>query len=117
MYQTNNNIPFPTQISLKGNLNANCKRFFRVWENYEIATGLIFFDDMELRTATFLTCVGLDALEKREGFKFLETENNKDLPTVIKKVRRFPLGMLPIRLEMHRIEETEYSLLTCIDVC
>ena len=55
------NIPFPSKLDMKGNVATNWKRFKRVWENYEIASGLKTKEN-EIRTATFLTCVGTEAL-------------------------------------------------------
>ena len=34
------NIPFPSKLDMKGNVATNWKKFKRVWENYEIASGL-----------------------------------------------------------------------------
>lgn len=40
-----------------------------MWTNYEVATGLENKDN-ETRTATFLTCIGPDALEIFDGSVF-----------------------------------------------
>jgi hypothetical protein len=45
------------------------KKFKRVRENYEIASGLKTKEN-EIRTATFLTCIGAEALEIVDGLKF-----------------------------------------------
>ena len=55
-------IPFPGKLDLSGNLAHNWKRFKRVWENYEIASGLIDMGN-DKRAATFLTCIGPDGIE------------------------------------------------------
>ena len=52
------NIPFPTKLDFKGNIVVNWKRFKRVLDNYEIASG-ISSKDSKTRVDTFLTCVGL----------------------------------------------------------
>ena len=87
----NHNIPFPPKLDLKANLAYNWKRFNRVWENYEIATGLVNQAN-KLRTATFLTCVGPDAIQLYEGFQFGEEEDRNDLSTVQKKFAEFCIG-------------------------
>lgn len=58
-------MPFPPKLDLKGNLAINWRRIKRVWSNNEIASGLNKKDG-EIRSATFLTCVGYD-----EGLKVL----------------------------------------------
>ena len=50
------NIPFPAKLDIRGNLATNCRRLKRVWENYEIVTGLKDKTN-ELRVATLLTCL------------------------------------------------------------
>lgn len=34
------NIPFPAKLDIRGNIAMNWRHFKRVWENYEIASGL-----------------------------------------------------------------------------
>ncbi|XP_060076924.1 uncharacterized protein K02A2.6-like [Ylistrum balloti] len=85
------NIPFPPKLDLKSNLTQSWKRFKRVWDNYEIATGLST-KDKSLRTATFLTCIGADALEIFEGFEFETEDQAKDINLVIQKFDTFCVG-------------------------
>lgn len=51
------NIPFYNHLDFKDDLARNRKHFKRVWENYEIDKGFKQ-RDIQLRCATFLTCVG-----------------------------------------------------------
>ncbi|KAK3084785.1 hypothetical protein FSP39_018986 [Pinctada imbricata] len=85
------NIPLPGKLDIKGNLSTNWKKFKRVWSNYEIASNLRQKDN-EMRTATFLTCVGANALELFDGFHF-ENENDKtDIDKVIEAFETFCIG-------------------------
>ena len=68
-------IPFPTKLDLDGNIATNWKRFKRSWTNYEIASGLIS-KDKRLRTATFLTCIGSEAMDVFDGFDFGEDDQD-----------------------------------------
>ena len=70
-------IPFPTKLDSDGNIATNWKRFKRSWTNYKIASGLIS-KDKRLRTATFLTCIGSEAMDVFDGFDFGE-DNQDDL--------------------------------------
>lgn len=74
-------LPIPPKLDVHGNLSVNWKRFKRVWENYEIATHLNA-QPKATRVATFLTCIGADALDIYDTFVF-EDDEEKDDPTVV----------------------------------
>ena len=76
-------IPFPTKLDLDGHIATNWKRFKRSWTNYEIASGLIS-KDKRLRTATFLTCIGSEAMDVFDGFEVGEDDQD-DFSNVINK--------------------------------
>ena len=69
-------LSLPSRLELTGNLAVNWKRFQRAWKNYEVASRLKDLG-MEMRTATFLTCIGSDALDILEGLDF-EDESQRD---------------------------------------
>lgn len=85
------NLPFPTKLDMKGNLSVNWKKFERVWENYEVATGLQS-KPKELRTATLLTCIGSEALEIYDGLTFDTDVDKKDIDKVLEKFKVFCIG-------------------------
>jgi hypothetical protein len=76
---------------MKGNVATNWKKFKRVWENYEIASGLKTKEN-EIRTATFLTCVGTEALEIYDGLKFDNDADKRKLEAVHQKFETFCIG-------------------------
>jgi hypothetical protein len=85
-------IPFPQKLELrKGNLSDNWKKFHRVWENYEIATGLADKDD-KLRIATLLTCLGSDAIELFDTFTFENADHKKDPARVTTAFKTYCVG-------------------------
>ena len=87
----NTNLPFPQKLDFRGNIATNWKRFKRMWTNYEVATGL---DKQggKTRTATFLTCIGADALEIFDGFVFENEHDADDIDNVIVKFEHFCVG-------------------------
>ncbi|KAG1652083.1 Organic cation transporter 1 [Nymphon striatum] len=63
----------------------------RVWENYEIASGLNE-KELKLRTATFLTCVGPEALDVYDGFAFDSDADKQNIDKIIQKFEIFCVG-------------------------
>ena len=66
-------LSMPKPLKLDGNLATNWKRFKRSWDNYEIVARLNRFEP-QFKTATFLSCIGDDALEMFEGMDFSSEE-------------------------------------------
>lgn len=85
------NIPFPPPMDLKGNVATNWRRFKRAWDNYEIAARLKDQPN-ELRTATFLTCIGADMMEVYEGLAFASDAEKNNIAVVCKKLEDFCIG-------------------------
>ncbi|XP_061195310.1 uncharacterized protein K02A2.6-like [Saccostrea echinata] len=94
------NIPFPKPLDLKGDLATNWKHFKRVWENYEIATGLRE-RDTQLRCATFLTCLGSDGLHVVDGLKFDTDDDKKDIDKVITALDTYCVGQTNVIYERY----------------
>ena len=59
-------LSLPKALIIEGNLAANWKKFKRTWDNYAVVARLNRFEE-EFKTATFLSCIGEDALEIFEG--------------------------------------------------
>ncbi|XP_069106974.1 uncharacterized protein [Argopecten irradians] len=85
------NLPVPTALDLRGNLCANWKKFRRIWDNYEIASGLKH-KTKELRNATLLTCIGPDALQIYDGLTFDNDDDKTDVDKVLDKFEKFCIG-------------------------
>ena len=84
-------LSMPKALTIEGNLAANWKKFKRTWDNYAVVTRLNRFED-EFKTATFLSCIGEDALEIFEGLDFPSEDDRKKLEVVITKFQEFYLG-------------------------
>ena len=107
------NIPFPAKLDIRGNLATNWRHFKRVWENYEIATGLKDKDD-ELRVATLLTCIGGDALSVYDGLKFQNDEDRKNIIKVL-QVLDFCIGQTNEIYERYTFNKREQEVNETID--
>ena len=84
-------LSMPKALTIEGNLAANWKKFKRTWDNYAVVARLNRFED-EFKTATFLSCIGEDALEIFEGLDFPSEDDRKKLEVVITKFQEFCLG-------------------------
>ena len=60
------NVSLPQKFDTKGNLAANWKKWVQIWKAYEIVTELDK-QPSTLGVATFITCIGPDALEIHTG--------------------------------------------------
>jgi RNase H-like domain found in reverse transcriptase/Reverse transcriptase (RNA-dependent DNA polymerase) len=84
-------LPIPPKLDVHGNLSANWKRFKRAWENYEIASHLNE-QAKATRVATFLTCIGADALDIYDTFVFSDDEDKDDPVAVLRKFEAHCVG-------------------------
>ena len=92
-----NKLHLPARLSMlkalktDGNLASNWKRFQRAWDNYAFVARLNRFED-NFKTATFLSCVGEDALEIFEGMDFASAEDRAKLDIVVNKFQELMHG-------------------------
>ena len=84
-------LSMPKALTIEGNLAATWKKFKRTWDNYAVVARLNRFED-EFKTATFLSCIGEDALEIFEGLDFPSEDDRKKLEVVITKFQEFCFG-------------------------
>ena len=108
------NIPFPSKLNMKGNVATNWKKFKRVWENYEIAFGLKAKEN-EIRTATFLTCVGTEALVIYDGLKFGNDADKTKLEVVLQKFETFCIGETNETYERYKFNKRDQEQSETID--
>ena len=81
----------PKPLKTEGNLASNWKKFKRSWDNYAIVARLNRFED-EFKTATFLSCIGEDAMEIFEGLDFASEEDRTKFDIVVTKFKELCLG-------------------------
>ena len=84
------NIPIPKPLSLTGNVGQNWKIFKRDFTNYEVATKLNK-ENMEIRVATLLSCIGSNAMDIYDGFPMSE-EQRKQIPDILRAFENYCIG-------------------------
>ena len=81
----------PKPLKTEGNLASNWKKFKRAWDNYAIVARLNRFEE-EFKTATFLSCIGEEAMEIFEGLDFASEDERTKFDIVVKKFQDLCLG-------------------------
>ena len=76
---------------MEGNVSESWKKFRRTWNNYEIAAGLSE-KEKPLRTATFLICIGSEAMDVFDGLHFDNADDKVDIDIVLQKFETFCIG-------------------------
>ena len=62
-------IPLPPPLKVDGDLSGSWRKFRQLWDSYEVVTGLQSKDD-KIRSATFVTAIGIDALDIHNNLPF-----------------------------------------------
>ena len=96
-------IPIPHKLKIENDsdMESNWKRFKRAWDNYETASNLKN-ESVEYRCAVLLTCIGEEANEMLDGFKFEAGENRNDIDIVLAKFKQFCVGSTHEAFESYR---------------
>ena len=84
-------LSIPKPLKVEGNLATNWKKFRRAWDNYAIVAQPNRFED-EFKTATFLSCVGEDAMKILQGMDFASEDDRTKLDIVLNKFQELCLG-------------------------
>ena len=84
-------IPLPPKLNTKGNLATNWRQWRQIWDSYEIVSHLKQNTD-EYRVATFITCVGQDALDVFNGLAFENDQQRSDLNVILTLMEKHFIG-------------------------
>lgn len=85
-------IPLPPKLDVSGgNLPSSWRKFKRLWDSYEIVTDQKNEPSM-YRTAVFLSCIGLDALDIYDGLSFADEDERNNIDEVLKKFEEYCIG-------------------------
>ena len=76
-YGIQSNLPVPSRLDMSGNIAENWKKWKKVWDSFEIASRLNQQEN-KYRVATFIACIGSEALEDYNGLPF-EAEEDKQV--------------------------------------
>ncbi|KAK6190707.1 hypothetical protein SNE40_002510 [Patella caerulea] len=85
------NVPLPPKLEVKGNLSNNWKRWRQLWDSFEIVSRTKD-QSGKYRVATFITCVGPDALDIYNGLPFENEEAKTNMDTILNLMERHCLG-------------------------
>ncbi len=92
------NIPLPPNIKLKGNLKSNWLIFKQLWTSYETLTGLKN-EDSVFRVATFVTCIGTEALEIHNGLPFTSEAESHNIDKILQLWEEYCVGRTNVIFE------------------
>ena len=86
-HQTQSVFPPPAPLKVKGDLAKNWKDWRQIWEAYEVVANLVEAP-AQYRVATFVTCVGQDALKIYNSLQFPNQQSKSDMATILSLMER-----------------------------
>ena len=102
-------VPFPPRLELKSNLAKTWKSWKQLWDAYETVTGLNE-KDSKLRVATFVTCIGPDALDIHNGLPFQNDEEKGDMNKILELWNSYCIGETNIIYERYKFNNRNQDL-------
>ena len=84
------NLPVPSRLDMRGNM----------WDSFEIASRLNQQNN-QVRVATFITCIGSDALEVYNGLPFESEEEKQVMSKVLELMERHCIGQTNVIYERY----------------
>ncbi len=136
MATLHSNIPLPPKLEVHGNLAQSWKKWRQIWDSYEVVAGYVYeleenADAVALaaavterrkkdryRLATFITCIGPDALEIYNGLPFKTPEHKNDIDTVLQLFESHCVGETNVIYERYlfnnRVQEADENIDTCL---
>ena len=85
------NLLVPSRLDTRGNIAENWKRWKQVWDSFEIASRLNQQEN-QVRVATFITCIGSDALEVYNSLPFESDEDKMIMSKVLELMEKHCIG-------------------------
>ena len=109
------NVSLPPKIEVhSGNLCKEWKQWRQVWDAYEEVTGLRS-KTSRLRVATFITCIGKEALEIHNGLPFASEEEKSDIDKVLELWETHCIGKTNIIYERYKFNNRAQEQSESID--
>ena len=109
------NVSLPPKIQLQsGNLSKEWKQWRQVWDAYEEVTDLRN-KTSRLRVATFITCIGKEALEVHNGLLFQSEDERTDINKVLELWQNHCLGKTNIIYERYKFNNRSQEQAESID--
>ncbi|XP_015759420.1 PREDICTED: uncharacterized protein LOC107338702 [Acropora digitifera] len=94
------NLPVPSRLDTRGNIAENWKRWKQVWGSFEIASRLNQQEN-QVRVATFITCIGSDALEVYNSLPFENDEDKMIMSKVLELMEKHCIGQTNVIYERY----------------
>ena len=89
------------KLDLKLIIAANWKKWIQIWKAYEIVTGLDK-QPSTLRVASFIMCIGPDALEIHAGLLFPSDDDRQNIDKVLELWQDYCIGKTNVIYERYR---------------
>ena len=94
------NLPVLSRLDTRGNIAENWKRWKQVWDSFEIASRLNQQEN-QVRVATFITCIGSDALEVYKALPFESDEDKMIMSKVLELMEKHCIGQTNVIYERY----------------
>ena len=111
---TSTQIQFPPPLKMSGNASSNWKTFKSMWNNYEKATGLSG-NESDVRTATFLSCIGIEGFELYETLDFATEADRQKIDKVLERLDQHFIGEINETFERFKFNQRNQELGESID--
>ena len=85
------NVPLPPRLELDGNLAKIWKNWLQTWQAYETITSL-HLKPQNYRVATFIACIGPEAIEIHGGLPFASEEEKGRIDKVLELWNNYCVG-------------------------
>ena len=108
------NVSLPQKFDTKGKLAANWKKWVQIWKAYEIVTGLDK-QPSTLRVATFITCIGPDALEIHSRLPFSSDAERENMDKVLELWQNYCIGKTNVIYERYKFNNRSQEANESID--
>ena len=84
-------VPLPPRLELRGNLAKNWKNWLQTWKAYETITSL-HLKPQNYSVATFITCIGPEAIEIHGGLPFASEAEKGRIDKVLELWNNYCVG-------------------------
>lgn len=88
---SNTQVPLPPKLSIERDMASAWKKWRQIWDSFELVSGLNQRPN-KFRVATFVTCIGSDALDIYNGLPFDQDEQKEDIDVVLQLMEKYCIG-------------------------
>ncbi|RLJ22759.1 hypothetical protein DJ031_00295 [bacterium endosymbiont of Escarpia laminata] len=103
------NIPPPRPLIMDNNLATNWKQWRKIWQRYEIATG-IYKQEGLIRVATLLSVIGEDAAKVYDTFTWVDSQNEQCVTDVLAQFDRYCEPRTQVIYERYRFNNRNQAV-------